>query len=202
MAIAVTVGIPALLESGCAYSFTEGFNSFPNTLWNLDLILQVPGGEPIITRATTSGTDFLITLQSTATAQITPGRYTFAMYATEISSGQRQQAKTGVLQVIPDLAQAQPLSDAAAMLANISAAITKLAKNQFSSVSLEGVSYTRADLATLIAQRTRLQAEVIRERQAADVFRGIETKSGKIGTRFADVSEGSPFSFDKRIGQQ
>src|SRR6267142_1554852 len=46
-----------------------------------------------------------------------------------------------------------------------------------------GVIQVIKNLSTLIGMRTRLQAEVIRERQTEDAFRGIET-SGRIGTRF------------------
>jgi hypothetical protein len=69
------------------------------------------------------------------------------------------------------------------MLANINAAITQLTTGGFQSVSVNNVSYTRYQVTELIALRTRLQAEVIREQQAQEVLRGID-HTGIIGTRF------------------
>ncbi len=184
MAVTTGAGVPAVIEAGGTYIFTEGpFSNFPVGTWTCDLVIQIPGGDPVSKSSATSGDAFLFTLNTTDTADFAVGRNTFALYVTETSSGQRTKAKTGVLQVIPDLTQKADKSDAQTMLEGITAAIKKLTSNQFTSVSVAGVSYTRADVASMISTRTRLQAEVIRERQAADAFRGIET-SGRIGTRF------------------
>lgn len=188
MAVSTVSGSPSVIEQGDTVLFSEKYTSYPSALWYLDFIIQAQGSgnDPNTFRATndpntTNG--FLVTLNAANTANFVPGRYQFAQYVTEISSGQRTTAKTGVLQVIPDLTQTQSKSSAQTMLDNIEAAIATLTANPFLSVSVNNVSYTRSDLSTLISMRTRLQAEVIRERRTADAFRGIET-SGRIGTRF------------------
>lgn len=186
MAVPTTTGAPEIIEQGSTYVFTESFTDFPNTDWNAQYLLQIPGSAPYTTNATNgSGTNNIVfTLNATNTATWTPGHYTFSIYATEIAStNQRATAKTGVLQVIPDLSQTQALSDAATMLANINSAITALTTGGFQSVSVNNVSYTRYQVTELISLRTRLQAEVIREQQAQEVFRGIN-HTGIIGTRF------------------
>lgn len=185
MAVTTTNSAPELVEQGGTYIFSESFSDFPNTDWSAQYLLQIPGSAPYTTNATnaTSGTGFLFTLDTTSTANWTPGRYTFAIYATELSDSQRATAKAGIVNVIPDLSQTQTASTAAAMLANINSAITALTSGGFQSVSVNNVSYTRYDVTTLIAMRTRLQAEVIREQQAAEVLRGID-HTGIIGTRF------------------
>lgn len=183
MAVTTQVGAPTVIEAGDTYIFTESFSGYPASLWNAAYLIQIPGSAPFVTNATNSGNGFNFTLNATNTRNWAPGRYQFTEYVTEISSNQRATAKTGVVQVIPDLSQAQTLSGAATMLANINTAITQLTTGGFSSVSVNNVSYTRFDVATLISIRTRLQADVIREQNAAEAFRGIDT-SGRISTRF------------------
>jgi len=185
MAVTTNSGSPELIEQGGTYLFTENFSDFPNTNWTAQYLLQISGSAPYTTNGTNAntGTGFLFTLNATSTANWTPGRYTFAIYATERSDSQRATAKTGVMNVIPDLSQTQSASTAQQMLDNINTAITQLTTGGFQSVSVNNVSYTRYDVATLIKMRTQLQAEVIREQQAAEVLRGID-HTGIIGTRF------------------
>ncbi len=182
-------GPPTVIEQGGTYIFTENFSDFPVATWGLNFVLQIPGSAPKTVAATTSGSNFLVTLGATTTANWNTGHYDWAEYANEISSGQRATAKTGILQVIADLSQTQPQTTAEALLEQVNTAITNLSTGGFTSVSVNNVSYTRADLSSsavgggLLAMRTRLQAEVIREHQAQDAFRGIDN-SGLIATRF------------------
>ncbi len=183
MAVPTATGAPELIEQGGTYLFTESFSDFPNSQWSAQYLLQIPGSAPYTTNGTNasnSTVDFLFTLNP---AIETPGRYFFAIYATERASGQRATAKTGVLNVLPDLSQTQAPSSAETMLANINTAITQLTSGGFQSVSVNNVSYTRYQVTELIALRTRLQAEVIREREAQEVMRGIN-HDGLIVTRF------------------
>ncbi len=182
MAVPTATGAPELIEQGGTYLFTESFSEFPNTQWTAQYLLQIPGSAPYSTNATntTNGTDFLFTLSPVIEV---PGRYFFAIYTTERASGQRATAKTGVLNVLPDLSQTQAATTAQTMLDNVNAAITSLTSGGFQSVSVNNVSYTRYQVTELIALRTRLQAEVIREREAQEVMRGIN-HDGLIVTRF------------------
>lgn len=186
MAVPTTSGAPEIIEQGGTYVFTESFSDFPAIDWSHQYILQIPGSAPYTTNATngTGTNNIVFTLNTAATSAWTPGHYTFSIYATErAATAQRGTAKTGVLQVIPDLSQTQSKSSAQTRLDNINSAITSLTSGGFQSVSVNNVSYTRYQVAELIALRTRLQAEVIREQQAAEVFRGIN-HTGIIGTRF------------------
>ncbi len=183
MAVPTATGAPELIEQGGTYLFTESFSDFPNSQWSAQYLLQIPGSAPYTTNATNvtnSNVDFLFTLNPVLE---TAGRYQFAIYATERASGQRATAKTGVLNVLPDLSQTQAPSSAETMLANINTAITSLTSGGFQSVSVNNVSYTRYQVTELIALRTRLQAEVIREREAQEVMLGIN-HDGLIVTRF------------------
>jgi hypothetical protein len=185
MAVTLTSGAPELIEQGGTYIFEEQLSDFPHTDWTAQYLLQIAGSASYTTNATngTGNNNFVFTLNRADTANWTPGRYTFSIYATEMSSNQRATAKTGVMNVIPDLSQTQTASTAQEMLDNINTAITQLTTGGFQSVSVNNVSYTRYDVTTLIAMRTRLQAEVIREQQAQEVLRGIN-HTGIIGTRF------------------
>lgn len=183
MPVTTTSGAPNVIEQGNTYVFTEKFTDFPNTGWTAQYLLAIPGATPYSTNATNSNSDFKFTLNANWTPNTPPGHYTYSIYVTEMASSQRATAKTGVVQVIPDMSQTQPLSDAATMLSNINSAITSLTTGGFQTVTVNNVSYSRYDVTTLIAMRTRLQAEVIREQEAADAFRGV-SDSGMIGTRF------------------
>jgi len=185
MAVTLTSGAPELIEQGGTYIFSESFTDFPNAGWSAQYLLQIPGSAPYTTNATngTGTANFIFTLNTTDTANWTPGRYMFSVYANERSSNQRATAKTGVMNVIPNLAATQTPSTAQTMLDNVNTAITQLTSGGFQSVSVNNVSYTRYDVTTLIAMRTRLQAEVIREQEAQEVLRGIN-HTGIIGTRF------------------
>lgn len=183
MAISTTAGVQSVLEAGNNYNFQETFTDYPATAWSMQFVMSLDGSNAaanVFNASTVNTTGFQVNLSNLTV----PGRYAWAEYVTETSSGQRTTAQDGVTQVIPNLTQTQPLSSAATMLANIETAITNLTQGGFLSVSVNNVSYTRFDVTTLIQMRTRLQAEVFRERQAADAFRGIETASGMIGTRF------------------
>ncbi len=183
MAVTTTVGAPDVIEQGNTYVFTEQFDDFPNTAWTAQYLLQIPGSAPYSTNATNSNSAFKFRLNANWVPNTPPGHYSFAVYVTEMASSQRATAKQGIVQVTPDMAQQQPLSDAAIMLAHINTAITSLTTGGFQSVTVNNVSYTRYQVAELIALQTRLQAQVIREQQAQDAFRGV-SDSGLIGTRF------------------
>ena len=188
MALTTGTGVPTVIECGNNYAFQETFTSFPVGTFTMQFIMQIKGSPPNVFNATTNGTAFQVNLSNITV----PGLYQFSEYVTEVSSGQRATAKTGVLQAIPDLSQTQPLSAAATLLAELEAAITKLLSGGFVSVSVNNVSYTRYDLQNLIAYRTRLKAEVKREQDAEEAFRGVET-SGRISTRFVPAPAGVPF---------
>ncbi len=186
MAVPTATGAPELIEAGDTYLFTESFSDFPNSQWSAQYLLQIPGSSPYTTNSTNvanSSTDFLFTLNAASTANWSPGRYQFSIYATERATGQRATPKTGILNVLPDLSQTQTATTAQTMLDNVNTAITQLTSGGFQSVSVNNVSFTRYQVTELIALRTRLQAEVIREREAQEVMRGIN-HDGLIVTRF------------------
>lgn len=198
MALTVNTGVPTVIEAGNNYSFTETFTEFPPTAWSMQFVMQIDGSSANTVNATNYGATNASFQVNFGTPTV-PGHYQYAEYVTARDGSGRQTAKTGVLEVIPDLTQTQALSTAATMLANIESAITSLTSGGLQSVSVNNVSYTRYDLTTLIQMRTRLQAEVFREQEARDAFRGIET-SGRIGTRFRPSPSGTPF-FSKDIGE-
>ncbi len=183
MPVTTTSGAPSVIEQGNTYVFTENFTDFPITDWSAQYLLQIPGSAPYTTNATNSNSDFSFTLAANWVPNTPPGHYQFAIYVTEMASSQRATAKQGIVQVTPNLSLQQPLSTAAEMLANINTAITSLTTGGFQTVTVNNVSYSRYQVTELIALRTRLQAEVIREQQAQDAFRGV-SDSGLIGTRF------------------
>jgi hypothetical protein len=195
MPVITQVGVPPIIEQGNAYVFTETFPSYPVATWTLKLLLNIPGDPtPASFAAVVAGGVFQFTLKTTDTAGLVPvGAYNWAEYATEISSGQRTTAATGVLQVIEDLTKPHVATYAETMVTNIENAIAALSTGVNQSVNFAGQSFTKKDLNKLQDIYTYWQAQVYREQKAQAVFRGNQ-KGGMISTRFVvPPSMQSPF---------
>lgn len=170
MAVAPIIGIPCKIEAGDAVSFLLSYTSYPASTFAGSFVLSMGTIAPVITAATASGDNFLVTLSSTATAPIVPGNYEWAFYVTQ--SGNRYTAQNGVISVLPNLAVAASPSTAQNMLTALNAAITALASSKNQSVSFNGQSFTKRDMKSLLEQRVLLQAEVMREQAALARQRG------------------------------
>jgi len=173
MAVETVSGLPAIIESGDTVIFTEDFTDYPVSAWGVKLYVSLNGTAVTNWTGSGSGSTYTFTLTAAQTAALTAGRYLFAFYATETATSQRELAKTGELDVLPNLAATQTASTAQTLLTNIETAITALSSGENQSVSFNGQSFTKKDLGGLLRQRTQLQAEVIREKRRADALRGI-----------------------------
>jgi hypothetical protein len=195
MPVQQQVGVPPIIEQGNAYIFTESFGSYPATTWTLELVLNSPAlAVPPTFQAVVVNKTFQFTLKNADTsALVPPGAYDWAEYATEIASGERATAATGILQVIEDLTKPHVPTYAETMLSNIETAIAALSTGTNQSVNFAGQSFTKKDLAKMHDLFTYWQAAVYRERRAQAVYRGNQL-GGMISTRF-NVPAGtqSPF---------
>lgn len=175
MSLTVATEIPASIERGSAYSFKLAFTDYPTSAWTAALVLGRNGSAPLSFAATISAGMFLWTLTNANTLTITPGWWDFAIHVSDATY--RVAAQSGRIPVLNNLAVAQTASVAQTMLTALEAAITTLSANVNSSVSFNGQSFTKADIASLMAKRVQLQAEVIREQQTLDALRGTANSS-------------------------
>lgn len=182
MAVETVSGLPAIIESGDTVIFTEVFTDFPAASWGVTLYVSLNGTAITNWAGSGSGSTYTFTLTAAQTAALTAGRYLFSFYALETATSQRALAKTGELNVIPNLAATQTASTAQTMLTNIETAISSLTSGVNQSVSFNGQSFTKKELGGLLRQRTSLQAEVIREKRRADALRGIRKSNNLVPT--------------------
>lgn len=178
-------GPPRTIEAGNYVQFTETLASYPSTSWTMQFVLVQPGGTPVVTAATVSGSSFLVTLAGGATANLTPGTYEWVEYVT--NGGNRLTARNGTLTALPNLAVAQTPSFAAAQVTLLQGAIAALTAQPYAMVNFNGQEFEYAKLADYQKQLVTAQAAVIRENAAAAAARGARDP-GRIAIEFA-----SPF---------
>lgn len=172
---------PDKVEAGNTVIFTESYSLYPTSAWTLAFVLILNGKVRSIA-ASISGTKFSITLPT----DLKPGVYDYAEYVTETASGQRTTARTGTIEVMPDLTKNVEPTFAAGTLEILETAIGKLSKGTNLTVNFNGQNFTKKDLKALREERTYWKAEVLRERSAADgVRRGHDPRSGRIAIQFA-----------------
>lgn len=184
MPVPTCSGVPAKIEVGNTVTIIEAYPQYPATLWTMKFVLSLDGQPKVIT-ATASGTSFSITLP----AKLQPGVYDFAEYVTEIATSQRTTAKTGTIEVEPDLTATVKPTLAAQTLEAIEAAILKLSVGTNQQVNFNGQQVTKKDLLALRQERTYWKAEVLREQNSTHGSRRRFPQSGRVGTRF--VSDGN-----------
>jgi hypothetical protein len=163
MAVETLTGTPQSFTAGDTVIFTESFSDFPVSTWVGTFVVSVDGN-PLSTTGTTSGDLFLFSLSSTVTSGITPGRHLFAHHVT--SGGQRATAKTGTIEVMPNIAAQILPTFAQTQVTLLEACVTKLNKSPNVSVNFGGQTYTRHSISELRAQMTFWMARVLQEDRA------------------------------------
>lgn len=175
-------GVPRRIEAGNSVAFTETLMNYPASAWGMSFVLSMGTLAPVVTAATVQGDTFLVTLSTSATAALAAGEWEWAQYVTQ--TGIRLTAKTGTIQVLPNLAVQAPPSIAQSLLTLLETTITKLAANPNQSVNFNGQSFTKRDMKSLLEQRVQLQAEVLRQQAALQAQRdGIDPN--RIAIEFA-----------------
>jgi hypothetical protein len=183
--------LPPELRAGDTWKWTrEAPASFPPSAWTLKYEFQGP--EKFTVAATTSGTNFAVTVTAATTKAYPPGIYRWFSYLLKTSdSTERYQLETGQMNVLPDLATAAAGLDARShaqrTLDLIESAIEALASNAMVEKSIDGHSFRKEDLPTLYSMRLQYQHDVETELAAQKRSQGRPT-GRKIGMRFANPS--------------
>jgi hypothetical protein len=177
--------IPSHVTAGEAVAWSESFSDYPGASYSIlyKFAGQTPqdGWQSFSITGTESGTD---TYTFTTATTYKPGVYQWERQVTRTSDSVMRVDGTGTLTVMANLATTPTTTTAQTMLTALETAITTLSTTVNASVSFNGQSFTKADMSRLLEQRTRLQAEVYRERQTVAALAG-NAQSSFVGIRFA-----------------
>lgn len=147
-----------------AWKRTDLNSTYSNSLYVLKYVLRLfgSGTTEIEITASASGTDYLVEVASTVTANYSPGRYGFQAYITRNSDSARVTLKTGELKVVADRdsSTANPITHLRLRLDNLETAIETLTTKTASSYSIAGRSMNYSDLPELIRMRNLVFAEL------------------------------------------
>jgi hypothetical protein len=180
-AVTTTQGVPLTIESGNEYHFTVNYPDYPVGTWTAAFVIVLSTGTPSSTAATTSGSDFLVTLTSAVTAALTPGDYQFAVYVT--SSSQRTTAETGKISILPNLAVARTATFAEAQVTRLETVMALFAATDKEEVDFNGQKFVRAKIGSYRDEFIFWTARVIGEQQKQAKLRG-EVCAGRVALDF------------------
>lgn len=158
-------------------------NYLPADGWVLSYLFSSRGGTFSASSTDNGDGSHLVTLTAAATADYVPERYQWQAYVT--LGVERHTVGWGETEVLAGLDGRPPAdtrSTARRLLDAVEAALESRASTDQLSYSVGGVSLSRMSLADMIAARSRLQAEVLREKQAERIARGLG-HSGNIRVR-------------------
>lgn len=177
------------LIAGDSLVFTTSVPDYPPTAGytlTYRLVRRDAAGAPISFAAGVSGDVYSVAVTPATTAAWTPGRYTWASYASK--AGERYTVGQGELVIEADPATvAAPYdnrSHARKVLDAIEAVLEQRATTDQMQMSIAGRSLTRMQVADLLVLRDRYRAEVGSEDAAAKLAAG-QKNPRFIGVRFS-----------------
>lgn len=165
--------IQVTYECGDTIVLTPTFTAYPSTAYSITLYLSLNGTAATNAAGVGSGTNWTFTLPATTTSNLSAGTYNFAFYATKTADSTRSTAATGQLTFIPNLAASQGKTPTQILLDSLNATILALSASGNVSSSFNGQSFQKRDLHQLMEMRRELEAQVIRENNAAAALRGV-----------------------------
>lgn len=176
---------PSEFTSGTTVTWSESLpyasGSYTIAMAFQALNTPVDGYEGFSINGSGSGTTWTFTI--TAASAPKPGIYRWQRFITRASDSAVAELDSGEIVIRPSLAATPTTSTAATLLANLETAISTLSSGTNQSVNFNGQSFTKKDMGNLLDQRTRLQAEVLREKEQLDALRGA-TVDRNINVRF------------------
>ncbi len=175
MPFTTLAGIPGSFTSGESIVWTDTLPDYPTGTYTVAYNFAahwtpVDGYESFTVSGTGVGTVWTFTMPTSTPPKA--GKYAWQKLVTRVSDSLKAQLTSGVITVIPNLSTAPTTSTAATQLAAIQTAITTLTSGSAQSVSFNGQSFTKKDLSKLLDDRTRLEAQVIRENRLLAALAG------------------------------
>jgi hypothetical protein len=179
---------PVKVQAGDRWAWrkTAIVTDYPPSAYSLSYIFRREiTGERLSVSATGTTEGYVVEVSSTVTEAYPPGRYQWTSYITRTSDSQRVEYENGSLEIKPDRAtsSADPRSFAQVALDNIEAFLKDPNNLNAASYSIAGRSLSRYSLTELHTLRDKLKGEVLREKQAEDIAKGLGT-SQTIRVRF------------------
>jgi len=137
---------------------------YANSAFTLKYVLRLQnsGSTEIEIDASASGTNYLVSVASSVTANYAVGRYDYQAYITKTSTSQRITIKSGEIVVIAnrDASTDDPIDHLRKRLENLETAILTLSNKTSSCYSIAGRSMTYQDLPQFIQMRDQTAGEI------------------------------------------
>lgn len=173
---------PDSLQAGdlWAWKRTDLVTDYPSSAYSLSYIARREiTGERIAISSTGSTEAYTVAVSSATTANYQSGRYHWVAYITRTSDSARIEVDKGVFDVTPNRSTSSedPRSFAQIALDNIETYLKDPTNISAASYSIAGRSLSRWNRADLLVERERLKGEVVRERRAEQLARGLGTNA-------------------------
>lgn len=165
MAPSIPSVVPSVIRAGDTVRFTRQYGDFP-VADGWALRFTIAGASKKGVDATTSGSDFLVTLAAADTVGLAPGTYAYALTATLF--GARYTAEEGVLTVQPNVEAATAgalQSHDERTLALLEAELEARAASDHTEYAVDGRSLKRETIETLTAWANRLRSRIARRKR-------------------------------------
>lgn len=179
---------PDSLQAGdlWAWTRTDLITDYPSSAYSLSYVARKEiTGERIAISATGASTGYTVSVSSATTAAYPAGRYHWVAYITRTSDSARIEVDQGVFEVEPnrETSSDDPRSFAQIALDNIETYLKDPSNIAAASYSIAGRSLSRWNRADLLRERETLKGEVVRERRAEQIAKGLGTNAN-IRVRF------------------
>jgi hypothetical protein len=189
------MNIPSILRAGDTYSWTESNADYPATDgWTLVIDFRAKDKPPITITASSSGSDYAISISASDSKPWVAGTYSYQAYVKKESGGiitEKHSLEIAQVEILPDLTQATSQADlrshAKKVLDGIEAILEgKALSDDAMSYSIGGRSISKMTPEELIKWRSFYKTEYERELEAEAVAKGLDSPR-RIGVRFNRV---------------
>lgn len=153
---------------------------YPSSAYSLSYIFRKEiTGERIAITATGSSTEYTVEIGSATTENYEAGRYHWVAYITRTSDSARIEVDYGVTDIKPNRStdNSDPRSFAQIALDNIEVYLKDPTNLAAASYSIAGRSLSRWNREDLMREREVLRGEVVRERRAEQIAKGLGTNA-------------------------
>ncbi len=152
------------IEAGNSAAFLLNYSDFPPASYTLTFVISQGAAAPISVTATTSGTQFLVTLSTTVSATLATGNWSWNTFAS--ATGVRHTAGSGTITVLPNLAAALTPSFAQTMVTALQTVLATFASTDKKEVDFQGQKFVRQDMKQYQEQYSYWKAIVAAEQAA------------------------------------
>lgn len=187
--IAISYGVPAQLRAGDTWTWKKNLPDYPPGSWTLRYSLRNASSKVNIT-ATTSGSDYLVTVAAAASAAYAPGRYNWIAYVTGGASEQYT-VEQGSIDVLPNLSldvTYDARTDARKVYDDLITAYKSYvgSNGMMANFSIAGKTVTFKSSAEFI-QQIQFWARRVREEEAAEAVKKGFGNPNRVGVRFTRI---------------